>query len=196
MIAANLSGRNLFHVKYIKLSYRIRGRVARIHTNRVAMIIVLMTNWKSNKNLIDPENSTTVRSLINRMFAYSAIKINANIPALYSTLNPDTNSDSPSAKSNGVRFVSARLVINHIKNSGLIRIIIQDIVLLDIKFRSIDLWRIKTDKRISAIDTSYEIVWAIPRNAPSRAYLELEHHPAINVVYTFILDTHRKNKIP
>jgi hypothetical protein len=90
-------------------------------------------------NLIDPENSTAVSSLINRMFAYSAIKINANIPALYSTLNPDTNSDSPSAKSNGVRFVSAKLVINHIKNKGLIRISIQDIVVLDIKFRSIDL---------------------------------------------------------
>ena len=46
------------------------------------------------------------------MFVYSAIKIRANKPALYSTLNPDTSSDSPSAKSKGVRLVSAKFVIN------------------------------------------------------------------------------------
>jgi hypothetical protein len=40
------------------------------------------------------------------------------------------------------------------------------------------------------------MVWAIPRRAPSKAYLELEHHPAIKVVYTFILDTHRKYRMP
>lgn len=38
---------------------------------------------------------------------YSAKKIKANPAALYSTLNPDTNSDSPSEKSNGERLVSA-----------------------------------------------------------------------------------------
>lgn len=45
---------------------------------------------------------------------YSAKKIRANHPPMYSTLNPDTNSDSPSAKSNGLRFVSAKHVIIHI----------------------------------------------------------------------------------
>lgn len=45
---------------------------------------------------------------------YSAKKIKANHPPIYSTLKPDTNSDSPSAKSNGLRFVSAKHVINHI----------------------------------------------------------------------------------
>ena len=50
--------------------------------------------------------------------------------------------------------------------------------------------------RISDIDTSYEIVWATPRKAPRRAYFEFEHQPAKNVEYTFILDTHRKYKIP
>jgi len=48
------------------------------------------------------------------MLAYSAKKIKANNEAEYSMLNPDTNSDSPSAKSNGVRFVSATLVIRNI----------------------------------------------------------------------------------
>jgi len=49
---------------------------------------------------------------------YSAIKIRANNPLLYSVLNPDTSSDSPSAKSNGVRFVSAKVVVNHISING------------------------------------------------------------------------------
>jgi hypothetical protein len=40
------------------------------------------------------------------------------------------------------------------------------------------------------------MVWATPRRAPNSAYLELEHQPAINVEYTFILLTHRKYKTP
>jgi hypothetical protein len=53
--------------------------------------------------------------LMAKILVYSAIKISANTPLLYSTLNPDTSSDSPSAKSNGVRLVSAKFVINHRK---------------------------------------------------------------------------------
>lgn len=45
---------------------------------------------------------------------YSAIKMSAKVPLLYSVLKPDTSSDSPSAKSKGVRFVSARIVVNQI----------------------------------------------------------------------------------
>jgi hypothetical protein len=58
--------------------------------------------------------------LINKILVYSAIKIIANSPPLYSVLNPDTSSDSPSAKSKGVRCVSARVVINHIIAIGYI----------------------------------------------------------------------------
>lgn len=47
---------------------------------------------------------------------YSARKIIANHPPIYSTLNPDTNSDSPSAKSNGLRLVSAKHEVNQIVN--------------------------------------------------------------------------------
>lgn len=47
---------------------------------------------------------------------YSARKIKANHPPIYSTLNPETNSDSPSAKSNGARFVSAKHDVIHIIN--------------------------------------------------------------------------------
>jgi len=160
----------------------------------VARSIVLKINWKSNINGREPVNRITDSMLINRILVYSAIKIRANIPSLYSTLNPDTSSDSPSAKSNGVRLVSARFVINHIRKRGIIISIIQ-VLLLSI-FKSIDLWRIITDKIIRAMETSYEIVCAIPRRAPNKAYLELEHQPAINVVYTFILETQRKYKTP
>lgn len=69
---------------------------------------------------------TTKSILIKRILAYSAKKIKANPPLLYSTLNPDTNSDSPSAKSKGVRFVSANLDANQTNIKGKERIIIQE----------------------------------------------------------------------
>ncbi len=43
----------------------------------------------------------------NIILPYSDKKIIANPPLLYSVLNPETNSDSPSAKSKGARLVSA-----------------------------------------------------------------------------------------
>lgn len=46
---------------------------------------------------------------------YSAKKIKANPPLLYSILKPETNSDSPSAKSKGARLVSAKKIIIIIK---------------------------------------------------------------------------------
>jgi len=49
---------------------------------------------------------------------YSAIKIKANPPLKYSILNPDTNSDSPSMKSMGLRFNSAKTLIKKTINKG------------------------------------------------------------------------------
>lgn len=46
------------------------------------------------------------------------MKINANPNLPYSILKPDTSSDSPSAKSNGVRLVSAKHEINQIPTIG------------------------------------------------------------------------------
>jgi len=57
-------------------------------------------------------------NLMKIILAYSAIKIIANPRLPYSILNPDTSSDSPSAKSKGVRFVSARHEINQIPTIG------------------------------------------------------------------------------
>ena len=50
---------------------------------------------------------------------YSAIKIKVNPKPPYSILNPDTNSDSPSAKSKGVRLVSAKQETNQIPAMGI-----------------------------------------------------------------------------
>jgi hypothetical protein len=94
--------------------------VARTHTNNIAKIIVLVINIVVLiiAGPIAPKNKIADVILINRIFVYSAIKIRANNPLLYSVLNPDTSSDSPSAKSNGVRLVSARVVVNHISIRG------------------------------------------------------------------------------
>lgn len=62
-----------------------------------------------------PVPKKAVNALRKKIMAYSAIKIKANPPDPYSTLNPDTNSDSPSEKSKGVRLVSAKQEITHNK---------------------------------------------------------------------------------
>lgn len=126
-------------------------------------------------------NRIAVIILIPRILVYSAIKMSANSPLLYSTLNPDTSSDSPSAKSNGVRLVSARLVINHRINIGMIISATHDRCDAAMCVRSSLDRIIRAHSRIRVILTSYEMVCATPRSAPSKAYLELEHHPAMKV---------------
>jgi hypothetical protein len=89
--------------------------VARTQINSVAksrVFIVRVNELRVGLKTSD-RNTVDVISLIAIILVYSAIKIRANSPLLYSTLNPDTSSDSPSAKSNGVRLVSAKLVMNH-----------------------------------------------------------------------------------
>lgn len=66
-----------------------------------------------DKSAVEIENisllrKNTMENVENRIIlAYSLKKINTNPIDEYSILNPDTSSDSPSAKSKGVRFVSA-----------------------------------------------------------------------------------------
>lgn len=59
-----------------------------------------------------------VRAFIIIILAYSARKNRAKGPPAYSTLNPETSSDSPSVRSKGARLVSARVEINHIIAKG------------------------------------------------------------------------------
>jgi hypothetical protein len=136
-----------------------------------------------------------VKRLIIMILAYSAIKINANPPALYSTLKPDTSSDSPSAKSKGVRLVSARTDVNQIiKRKGNIKI--GQIICVCLINTISNVRVIKgIGRRIKIILTSYEIVCATLRSAPNNAYLEFDAQPAARVVYTFKLDTDIKNRI-
>lgn len=65
-----------------------------------------------------PRKRVVVKMFIMMMLAYSARKKRANGPPAYSTLNPETSSDSPSVRSKGARLVSARVEINHIMASG------------------------------------------------------------------------------
>lgn len=100
-------------------------------------------------------------------------------------------------RSNGARFVSARVEINHIMARGHVGIMSQ--MGSWVKMRD---WREKepfisnTDSRIIAIVTSYEIVWATARRAPNIEYLELDAHPDHKMEYTARLDVAKINNIP
>lgn len=129
-------------------------------------------SWKGPRKIV------VVKAFIIIIFIYSAIKNRANGPAAYSTLNPDTSSDSPSAKSNGARLVSARVEINHIMANGHVGMIshMYSCVVISVD-RVNDPLINSTDRRIMAKVTSYEIVWATARRAPIKAYFEFEAHP-------------------
>lgn len=92
----------------------------RTQTNKTAKNIAFKENKMSANNgmFTKPVSKVAVKILIIIILVYSAIKISAKDPLLYSVLNPETSSDSPSAKSKGVRFVSANTVVNHIKDNG------------------------------------------------------------------------------
>lgn len=116
-------GKKFFHNKCISWSYRNRGYDARIHrkkiVNKRVLVIKLMEYISGNIGLLyAPRKRIVVRAFIIMILAYSARKNRANGPPAYSTLNPDTSSDSPSVKSKGARLVSANVEINHIIAKG------------------------------------------------------------------------------
>lgn len=134
---------------------------------------------------------------ISRMLAYSARKNSANGPPAYSTLKPETSSDSPSVRSNGARFVSASVEIYHIAargQAGNTSQIASWVVLNICKVKP----PVNTmvDSRINPRLTSYEMVWATARSAPIRAYFELEAHPDPRMEYTARLERARINSMP
>lgn len=102
----------------------------------------------------DPENKRVeIRDII-IMFMYSAIKIIAKRPLLYSVLNPETSSDSPSAKSKGVRLVSAREVVSQIRKIGNMIRRIHGWKLVSIGWKFTQYSKTRGDIRIRAMDTS------------------------------------------
>ena len=95
------------------------------------------------------------------MFAYSAMKNRVNGPAAYSTLKPETSSDSPSVRSNGAWFVSASVEINHIIARGHAGKISPTCSCVVIRVERVkDPLIRRTDSRIIASVTLYEIVCA------------------------------------
>lgn len=65
-----------------------------------------------------PRNNVAESVFIRRILAYSAKKKRAKGPPAYSTLKPETSSDSPSVKSKGARLVSARVEMYHMAARG------------------------------------------------------------------------------
>lgn len=135
----------------------MRGRVARIQIKQKATQVIFRVNIRFEM-MVDIvkefRNSTAVKSLIIKMFRYSAIKMRAKVPLLNSTLNPETSSDSPSERSNGVRFVSARVVVNQIINMIKNRVIYGRGLFMNMSVKSIDIIDSRTERRIRDILTS------------------------------------------
>lgn len=88
----------------------MRGKIPRI---KIIIIII-----KFNKIIIInsfplPKYIIIKKIDIKIIIPYSPKKIKAKEPLKYSTLNPETNSDSPSIKSIGLRFNSAKILIKN-----------------------------------------------------------------------------------
>lgn len=92
----------------------MRGNLPRTQTKQNAK----KTPQKTYTKYLEGKKKIEVINLIRSMFPYSERNKQVNSRAENSTLNPDTNSLSPSAKSKGARFVSAKQDINHIRKSG------------------------------------------------------------------------------
>lgn len=87
---------------------------------RRAAFVIKLTVVSSGKagKWVAPRKRVAERVFMRRILAYSAKKKRAKGPAAYSTLKPETNSDSPSVRSKGARLVSARVEIYHIAARG------------------------------------------------------------------------------
>jgi len=92
----------------------MRGNETRVQINKVNInnISVDIINL-----LLFAKNNLIVIDLMKIIILYSAIKIIENCPFEYSVLNPDTNSDSLSLRSNGVRLVSANMIMIQFTNN-------------------------------------------------------------------------------
>ena len=199
---ASANGKKFFHTRYISWSYRKRGYEARtqrkVIDNKAVFNIRLIVVRSGIIGLCSaPKNRTADNVFINKMLEYSARKNKAKGPPAYSTLNPETSSDSPSVKSNGDRLVSARVDTYHIAAKGQAgnRSQVVSCAILNV-LRSNPPARITTDKRINPRLTSYEIVCATARMPPSRAYFEFEAHPEPKIEYTARLDKARIKRSP
>ena len=163
-------------------SYRIRGRVARRATKKIA--IAHVTKGLKRKRIGRFEGRRkriVVRADITRIDRYSAMKISANFLAPYSVLKPETSSDSPSAASKGAREVSATQDSTHIKKIVGRHIIRGTPLAMKVSKARVFVGS-TTTIRIKAIEISYERVWASLRLIPIEQNLEFELHPMAKIV--------------
>lgn len=128
MHSASVRGRKFFHRRCIRWSYRNRGYEARTHRNKDVRIRVFTMKFEVKISgwlwlLRGAINRMEDRAFIRIILVYSAMKNKAKGPAEYSTLNPETSSDSPSVRSKGARFVSASVEMYHIMAKGQVGII-------------------------------------------------------------------------
>lgn len=127
-----------------------------------------------------PRKKRALRPDLRIILLYSARKKRANPLAEYSTLYPETSSASASGRSNGCRFVSARVVIKKIIKMGKSGATSQ---VFDCPSTSVEKFsvpdRSSSDTRVAPRDTSYEILCAAERSPPRKAYLELLDQPAL-----------------
>jgi hypothetical protein len=127
------SGNKTFQPNDINWSYRKRGNVARTQIN----VNITNHNFRqyqtnpgiqltNNGNKLEikgkgnhpPKKIITNRFDITITCKYSPKNRNAKVIDEYSTLKPETSSDSASAKSNGALYVSAKVQINQISANG------------------------------------------------------------------------------
>ena len=116
----NLRNNRTCQAIVIRRSYRNRGYEERMNTTtQQTKTVDRKINTKFDIKFI---RKILVSIDRNMMLPYSDKKIIAKPPLLYSVLNPDTSSDSPSAKSKGARLVSAtNKHIQHKNHIGFVR---------------------------------------------------------------------------
>lgn len=198
---AIVSGRYCFHRRCISWSYRKRGYDARTQRNVIVSSIVFVIKFMVNSagGFVVPGfmNIVADRVFIRRMLVYSARNSRANGPAENSTLNPETNSDSPSVRSKGDRLVSASVDVNHIIAKGHDGISSHrgSCVTVNV-FIEYPPVKVAIDMMISPRVTSYEIICATARIAPISGYFEFDDHPDHRTVYVNMLDMAMMNRSP
>ena len=120
IISDKLRGRYDFHKRLISWSYLSLGNDVLTQTNKNTIKVPLRKKTKGEDPRKDqpPRKISANRKLINIIWAYSARKKRAKVIDEYSTLYPETNSDSPSVRSNGALLVSAKHEIKNINAAG------------------------------------------------------------------------------
>ena len=179
LIAARLYGSASFQDIIISLSQRTRGKAQRVHTNNSLTRNVFI------RIISPPRKNIEVRNPSDNIIPYSLIKMRANNPPPYSMLNPDTISDSPSARSKGVRFASARHSNTHIRNSGAEHRATHIPLCIMVSLQKSYVFSMQIeDSTNKNRHTSYDTTWATARWAPSKAYFLFDPHPIKRKGYT------------